>query len=102
MIVVERKVILNYFLIIILAVFTSSCIVPNCVEDMAYNYDRRGRPIKGKSKIDPPLFLMARCPIKNCNTAKIHCHGNGKYRGSAWWQNQNPHMGEGAPMNRDK
>ena len=69
---------------------------------MMYQYDRRGRPIKGKAKKDPPAFLMKRCPIDNCKTQKIHCHGNGKYRGSPWWKAQNPAPGQNMDPNLDK
>lgn len=72
----------------------NACVAPPCKQDNAYNFDRWGRPIKAHKKKDPPHFLMKRCPKKSCKTRKIHCHGNLKYRGSPWWKNQNPAIGE--------
>lgn len=77
-------------------VFFSQCITPKCRDDMAFNFDKRGRPIKGGlgKKKNPPAILMTRCSKHGCKTIKIHCHGNYKYRGSPWWKKQNPQTGE--------
>jgi hypothetical protein len=79
-----------------------SCITPPCTQDNAFNFDKRGRPIRAKNKnSDPPAILMKRCPKKNCFTRKIHCHDNAKYRGTNWWKNQNPSQGEGIKLLKD-
>jgi hypothetical protein len=85
-----------------LCIFFQSCIVPKCKDDMAFLFDRRGRPIQGKAKKDPLPIFMKRCPIENCKTRKIHCHGNGKYRGTPWWKFQNPQPGQDFEQNMDK
>ena len=70
-----------------------SCTTP-CTQDNAYQFDRRGRPIKKHKKSYPMAVFMPRCKVARCNTRKMHCHGSLKYRGSPWWQNQNPSTGQ--------
>ncbi|TAF75979.1 MAG: hypothetical protein EAZ53_04635 [Bacteroidetes bacterium] len=93
----KLSVLILLFLVVLLT--NTSCIAPKCKDDMAFNFnfDRQGRPLKNKKKgkkKDPPAILMKRCHVDQCKTKKIHCHGNLKYRGSAWWKKQNPHTGE--------
>lgn len=89
-----RKVILGVVLISSLWSLYS-CVTVKCREDMAYNFDRYGRPMPNTKKKDPPAILMQQCPIDKCSTRKVHCHGDFKYRGSPWYKNQNPKVGQG-------
>lgn len=79
---------------VILIIFFQGCVVPPCTQDNAFRFDKWGRPLKKHKKKDPPSMLIKRCPIENCKTRKIHCHGNEKYRGQSWWKKQNPDQGE--------
>ncbi|MDX2190072.1 MAG: hypothetical protein SFY32_09425 [Bacteroidota bacterium] len=88
----------------VMSLITSSCLEVPCKQDNAYNFDRRGRPIKLKQKkSDPPYILMKRCPKSQCQTRKIHCHGNIKYRGTGIFRlNHNPAIGQDVDINQDK
>ncbi|MFN0049412.1 MAG: hypothetical protein ACKVOU_09835 [Cytophagales bacterium] len=84
------------FLVSITLIFIcESCIIPPCTQDNAFQFDKWGRPKKVHKRKDPMPILIKRCTVDGCKTRKTHCHGNGKYRGSAWWQMQNPDTGEG-------
>ncbi|MDX2196651.1 MAG: hypothetical protein NW207_09560 [Cytophagales bacterium] len=89
-------------IIFILTYMVYACIPVKCLEDKVYLFDRRGRPIPGKKKKDPPAFMIKRCPTKSCQTRKVHCHGAMKYRGSPWWKNQNPEQGQDFEIKGEK
>jgi hypothetical protein len=92
----------KWLLISILVCTINACIKPPCTQDNAYQFDYRGRPIKKHKRKDPPAFLIARCKKRQCETRKIHCHGNVKYRGTPFWKNPNPATGQDIKIYMDQ